>query len=69
MSAIANGVTSVTIAADSTVFRNYTGGVISDPACGTKLDHAVAAVGYGTDLSTGIDYYLIRNSWGSQWGD
>lgn len=69
MSAIAKGVTSVTIAAASLVFRQYTGGVISDPACGTTLDHAVAAVGYGTDPETGLDYYLIRNSWGANWGD
>jgi len=69
MAAIANGVTSVTIESASTVFRMYTGGVISDTSCGTTLDHAVSAVGYGTDAVTGLDYYLIRNSWGSAWGD
>ena len=49
---------------------NYTGGVISDAeGCGSKLTHAVAAVGYGTDTETGLDYYLVRNSWGADWGD
>jgi C1A family cysteine protease len=69
MAAIANGVTAVTIESASLVFRQYTSGVISDTSCGTSLDHAVAAVGYGTDSATGLDYYLVRNSWGANWGD
>ena len=35
--------------------------------CGTTLDHAVTAVGYGTDPTAG-PYYLVRNSWGTSWG-
>lgn len=69
MAAIANGPTSVTIESASTVFRYYTSGVINDSLCGSSLDHAVTAVGYGTDTATGLDYYLIRNSWGAKWGD
>lgn len=69
MAAIVKGPTSVTIESASTVFHAYTSGVISDASCGTSLDHAVTAVGYGTDEETGLDYYLIRNSWGSAWGD
>ena len=45
----------------------YTGGVLDSTACGTKLDHAVAAVGYGTE--GGLDYYIVRNSWGATWGE
>jgi len=69
MAAIAQGPVSVTIDADATVFHAYTSGVISGTACGSKLDHAVVAVGYGTDEVTGLDYYLVRNSWGKAWGD
>ena len=58
---------SVAIAADSTVFSSYTSGVITSAACGTSIDHAVAAVGYGTE--NGIDYFLVQNSWGTWWGD
>ena len=26
-------------------------------------------VGYGTDEATGLDYWLIKNSWNTTWGD
>jgi hypothetical protein len=46
---------------------NYESGVYSDD-CGSKIDHVVVVVGYGTS-DEGEDYYLIRNSWGDDWGD
>lgn len=39
---------------------------MNSPACGTNLDHAITAVGYGT--KDGEDYYMVRNSWGPEWG-
>jgi C1A family cysteine protease len=65
--AIAKAPTSVTIEADQTVFQMYTGGVLDSKKCGTNLDHAVAAVGYGTE--GGQEYYIVRNSWSASWGD
>lgn len=65
--AIAQAPTSVTIEADTMVFQMYTGGVLDSTYCGTNLDHAVTAVGYGTE--SGKEYYLVRNSWGSSWGE
>jgi len=65
--AIAKGPVSVTIEADTSVFQMYTGGVLDSIRCGTSLDHAVAAVGYGTE--GGVEYFLVRNSWGTSWGE
>ena len=60
MTAVATGPTSVTIQANRMVFQMYQSGVLNDTKCGTRLDHAVAAVGYGTDV-VGGDYWLVRS--------
>ena len=49
------------------VFQTYQSGVMSSTKCGTSLDHAVLAVGYGTE--NGEDYWLVKNSWNTTWGD
>jgi C1A family cysteine protease len=64
---IAVGPTSVAIEADQRAFQMYKTGVLTGTACGTNLDHGVLAVGYGTE--SGEDYYLVKNSWGSGWGE
>lgn len=58
----------VAIEADTMYFQTYTSGVLTDAvACGTNLDHAVLAVGFGQE--NGNDYFLIKNSWSADWGD
>jgi cathepsin L len=47
-------------------WQSYESGVYTG-SCGSTIDHAVVLVGYGTEA--GKDYYLVRNSWGSSWGD
>lgn len=68
LAALSLGPVSVTVDADSDYFRNYSSGVITAEDCGSKLDHAITAVGFGTD-ENGVDFYLVRNSWGAAWGD
>lgn len=55
---------SVGIQADQSAFQFYSGGILTG-TCGTNLDHSVLAVGYDTSSS----YWLVKNSWGSSWGD
>ncbi|KAL0719167.1 hypothetical protein Bca4012_068491 [Brassica carinata] len=64
--ALAHQPISVAIEAGGREFQLYKSGVFTG-TCGTALDHGVVAVGYGT--SEGQDYWNIRNSWGSNWGE
>jgi C1A family cysteine protease len=57
----------VSIEADKMVFQTYSSGVLNSTKCGTNLDHAVLAVGYGTE--NGQNYWLVKNSWNTTWGD
>jgi C1A family cysteine protease len=57
----------IAIEADTRYFQSYSSGVLTDATkCGTTLDHAVEIIGYGTE--NGIDYWKVRNSWGTSWG-
>jgi len=67
MAAINKGVVSVAIDASSSKFQFYSGGIITQ--CTTSINHAVAAVGYGYDAASGLNYYLVKNSWGTSWGE
>jgi C1A family cysteine protease len=60
----------------TTSFQNYTGGIFTDsyttcsssPCYNTPTNHAISLVGWGNDATYG-DYWILRNSWGSSWGE
>jgi len=59
------------IAADAVEWQFYFGGVFYAP-CGTQLDHGILIVGYGveTDIfDQTMPYWIVKNSWGADWGD
>jgi len=61
------GPVSVAIDASASTFRRYRQGVHYSRSCSsTRLNHAVLAVGFGSE--GGRDYYLVKNSWGTRWG-
>jgi len=66
ISAIDRQPISIAVAAEK--FMHYSSGVFNDWTCGTDLDHAILAVGYG-QTSTGQKYYRVKNSWNTSWGE
>jgi len=68
MEALARQPVAVSLEADRDIFHLYQGGVVQGPGCGTTLDHAVLAVGYGT-TPEGVKYWKVKNSWAKTWGE
>jgi len=60
-SALNNGPVSICVAADA--FQSYSSGILK--SCPGQIDHCVQAIGYST---TG-NYWLVRNSWNTNWGE
>uniref|UniRef100_A0A7S0APF7 Peptidase C1A papain C-terminal domain-containing protein n=1 Tax=Pyrodinium bahamense TaxID=73915 RepID=A0A7S0APF7_9DINO len=57
----------VVVAVDGNNWFNYDSGVFDSCEKDAILGHAVLAKGYGSDA--GRSYWLIQNSWGSDWGE
>lgn len=62
------GPVSVAVNAMLPSFHFYRGGLYNVPNCNPKfINHAVLVVGYGTEK--GQDFWLVKNSWGTTWGE
>ena len=70
--AVKLGPVAASITTSSKLFQFYKGGIISSHECSTEttpVDSAVTIVGYGHDHHLNMEYWLIKNSWGTTWGD
>lgn len=56
-------------------FFHYKGGVYVHTGLQEKFNpfeitnHAVLLVGYGVDAATGVKFWTVKNSWGTEWGE
>ncbi|CAF1377160.1 unnamed protein product [Adineta steineri] len=54
--------------ASRTSFQMYQSGVYEEPQCSSdQPSHGIFIVGYGNE--SGKDYWLLKNSWGTDWGE
>uniref|UniRef100_A0A0R3RU67 Cathepsin L-like n=1 Tax=Elaeophora elaphi TaxID=1147741 RepID=A0A0R3RU67_9BILA len=65
----------ISVAMDASLIRFYKRGIITTTDCSTIPNHAVLAVGYGTEKvkiknksEIMVDYWLLKNSWSKYWG-
>jgi len=50
-------------------FDNYSGGIFSQKIRDPIINHEISVVGWGVDETTGEEYWIGRNSWGTYWGE
>jgi KDEL-tailed cysteine endopeptidase len=65
--AVSSGPVAVGIQGDQWDMQHYHDGVMSGSFCNTALNHAALLVGYGT--GEGLQYWKLKNSWGTIWGE
>ncbi|CAF1408699.1 unnamed protein product, partial [Didymodactylos carnosus] len=74
LQAVTRGPVFLAINANTQTFMSYASGVINlsaqdCPNSPYSLDHAVTLVGYGYDSTTKLNYWKVKNSWSTSWGE
>lgn len=59
----------VAVSVGASSWQMYMDGIFDGCEKDAVIDHAVTLVGYGKDKRSGVKYWLIQNSWGSDWGE
>lgn len=71
LEAVASVPVAVAVDASPVDFMLYSSGIITQEflglSCGENLTHAMLVVGYGSE--DGLDYWILKNSWGTDWGE
>jgi len=49
--------------------ERYANGIYREYNENPGINHVVSVVGWGVEHDTGVEYWVIRNSWGSAWGE
>lgn len=57
----------IALAGDPMKFLFYGEGIFDCEECSTKNNHAVLLVGY--EMKDDIPYWIVKNSWGTKWGE
>jgi len=65
----ARGPITCSIATPETFDYGYYGGMATDPTNSTDVDHDIEVVGWGESGDGETKWWVVRNSWGSYWGE
>ena len=52
---------------DADPVENYTGGIVNTTS--NNINHIISVVGWDVDPMTNTEFWIVRNSWGTYWGE